>query len=145
MSNIDESNKTNKKQTEEKVCKDIKRREKFLKNIIKIEKGIGILSVAIIASNILKKCMDRHDTKLLNRYGIVGDALLHDTLTKESKDACVLRFNRRIQNNILSHDETVNMFRNCFDQMEKDGYTIEQANLILSRDKFSDESFMKNK
>lgn len=147
-------NKNNKEQTEknaeeknaeENICKGAERKEKFLRSINKIEKGICILGGVIVAANIFKKCMNRHDTKLLNQYCNTDDIVLRNTLTRENKDACVIKFDRRLPNSILSHDETVNMFRNCFDQMEKDGYTIEQANLILSRDKFSDESFMKNK
>ena len=70
------------------------------------------------------------------------DIKLHNALVNENKHTCTIRFDRRIKNNILSHDETVNIFKKCLDQMEKDGYTLERAKLIFSRDILSDTSFM---
>ena len=145
-------NMTNKKQTkenaeeknaEENICKGAERKEKFLRSINKIGKGICILGGVIVASNIFKECMNIHDTKLLNHYGIADDILLNNMLTNENKNTCALRFDRRRPNSILSHDETANMFKKLLDQTEKDGYTIERAKFIFSRDKFSDTSFMK--
>ena len=130
------------KNDEEKICKGNERKEKFLRSINKIGMGICILGEVIVAANIFKKCMNIHDAKLLSRYRNTDDIKLYNTLANENKHTCAVRFDRRIQNNILSHDETVNMFKKGLDQMEKDGYTLEQAKLIFSRDKFSDTSFM---
>ena len=145
-------NKNNEKQTEknaeekyaeEKICKDTEKKEKLLRNINKIGMGILILGEVIVAANIFKKCMNIHDAKLLSRYcNNTDDIKLHNALVNENKHTCAIRFDRRIQNNILSHDETVNIFKKGLDQMEKDGYTLERAKLIFSRDKFSDTSFM---
>ena len=149
-------NKNNKEQTEknaeehnaeehnaeEKYCKGAERKEKFLKRINKIGMGICILGGVIVTANIFKKCMNIHDAKLLSRYNNMDDIKLHNTLVNENKQDCALIFNRRIKNGILSHDETVNIFKKGLDQMEKDGYTLERANLIFSRDKISDTSFM---
>ena len=130
------------KNAEEKICKGTERKEKFLRSINKIGMGICILGEVIVAANIFKKCMNIHDTKLLSRYRNTDDIKLYNTLANENKQVCPLIFDRRIKNDILSHDETVNMFKKGLDQMEKDGYTIERAKLIFSRDKFSDTSFM---
>ena len=126
-----------------KICKGNEKKEKFFKSINKIGMGICILGEVIVAANIFKKCMNIHDTKLLSRYRNTDDIKLYNTLANENKHTCSIIFNRRIQNDILSHDETVNMFKNGLDQIEKDGYTLERAKLIFSRDKFSDTSFMK--
>ena len=130
------------KYAEEKICKDTERKEKFLRSINKIGMGICILGEVIVAANIFKKCMNIHDAKLLSRYRNTDDIKLYNTLANENKHTCGVKFDRRIQNNILSHDDTVNMFKKGLDQMEKDGYTLERAKLIFSRDKFSDTSFM---
>lgn len=131
------------KNAEEKYCKGAERKEKFLKSINKIGMGICILGGVIVTANIFKKCMNIHDAKLLSRYcNNTDDIKLHNELVNENKHACSIRFDRRIQNNILSHDETVNEFKKGLDQMEKDGYTLERAKLIFSRDKISDTSFM---
>ena len=130
------------KNAEEKYCKGTERKEKFLRSINKIGMGICILGEVIVAANIFKKCMNIHDAKLLSRYRNTDDIKLYNALANENKHTCAIRFDRRIQNNILSHDETVNMFKKGLDQMEKDGYTLERAKLIFSRDKFSDKSFM---
>lgn len=144
-------NKNNKKHTEnnaeeknaeENICKSAERKEKFLKSINKIGMGICILGGVIATANIFKKCMNIHDTKLLSRCYNTDDTKLYNTLVKENKHTCSIRFDRRIQNNILSHDETVNIFKKGLDQLEKDGYTLERAKLIFSRDKFSDTIFM---
>ena len=130
------------KNAEKQICKGTERKEKFLKSINKIGMGICILGEVIVAVNIFKKCMNIHDAKLLSRYRNTDDINLYNTLANENKHTCGVRFDRRIQNNILSHDETVNIFKKGLDQMEKDGYTLERAKLIFSRDKFSDTSFM---
>ena len=104
--------------------------------------GICILGGVIVTANIFKKCMNIHDAKLLSRYCNTDDIKLNNALVNENKHTCAIRFDRRIQNNILSHDETVNIFKKGLDQMDKDGYTLERAKLIFSRDKFSDTSFM---
>lgn len=130
------------KYAEEKICNGAEKKEKFIRSINKIGMGIFILGEVIVAANIFKKCMNIHDTKLLSRYNNMDDIKLHNTLVNENKQDCALIFNRRIKNGILSHDETVNIFKKGLDQMEKDGYTLERANLIFSRDKISDTSFM---
>ena len=130
------------KYAEEKICKGTEKKEKFIRSINKIGMGICILGEVIVAANIFKKCMNIHDAKLLSRYRNTDDIKLYNTLANENKHTCDIRFDRRIQNDILSHDETVNMFKKGLDQMEKDGYTLERAKLIFSRDKFSDTSFM---
>ena len=144
-------NKNNEKQTEkyaeehnaeEKICNGTEKKEKFLRSINKIGMGICILGEVIVAANIFKKCMNIHDAKLLSRYRNTDDIKLYNTLANENKHTCAIVFDRRIQNDILSHDETVNMFKKGLDQIEKDGYTLERAKLIFSRDKFSDTSFM---
>ena len=139
--NAEEKN-AEEKYVEEKICKSTERKEKFLRSINKIGMGICILGEVIVAANIFKKCMNIHDAKILSRYRNTDDIKLYNTLANENKHTCAVRFDRRIQNNILSHDETVNMFKKGLDQIEKDGYTLEQAKLIFSRDKFSDTSFM---
>lgn len=139
-------NKNNKEQTEENarenICKGAERKEKFLRSINKIGMGICILGGVIVTANIFKKCMNIHDTEMLSRYGITDDIILNNKLANENKHTCALRFDRRLPNNVLSHDEAVDIFKKGLDQMEKDGYTIERAKLIFSRDKFSDTSFM---
>ena len=130
------------KNAEEKYCKGTEKKEKFLKSINKIGTGIFILGEVIVAANIFKKCINIHDAKLLSRYRNTDDIKLYNTLSNENKHTCSIRFDRRIKNDILSHDETVNIFKKGLDQMEKDGYTLERANLIFSRDKISDTSFM---
>ena len=140
--NYAEERNAEEKNAEEKICKGTEKKEKFLRSINKIGMGICILGEVIVAANIFKKCMNIHDAKLLSRYRNTDDIKLYNTLANENKHTCAVRFDRRIQNNILSHDETVNMFKNGLDQIEKDGYTLERAKLIFSRDKFSDTSFM---
>lgn len=140
--NVEEHN-AEEKNAEEKYCKGSERKEKFLKSINKIGMGICILGGVIVTANIFKKCMGIHDAKSLSRYcNNTDDIKLHNALVNENKHTCAIRFDRRIKNNILSHDETVNIFKKGLDQMEKDGYTLERAKLIFSRDKFSDTSFM---
>ena len=139
--NAEEKN-AEEKYSEEKICKGTERKEKFLRSINKIGMGICILGGVIVTANIFKKCMNIHDSKLLSRCRNTDDIKLYNTLANENKHTCGVRFDRRIQNDILSHDETVNMFKKGLDQMEKDGYTLERAKLIFSRDKFSDTSFM---
>ena len=139
--NVEEHN-AEEKNAEEKYCKGYEKKEKFLKSINKIGMGICILGGVIVTANIFKKCMNIHDAKLLSRCFNADDIKLNNELVNENKHTCAIRFDRRIQNNILSHDETVNIFKKGLDQMEKDGYTLERAKLIFSRDKFSDTIFM---
>ena len=99
------------KNAEEKICKGTERKEKFLRSINKIGMGICILGEVIVAANIFKKCMNIHDAKLLSRCRNTDDIKLYNTLANENKHTCAVRFDRRIQNDILSHDENKSLLR----------------------------------